>query len=132
MPNKDEEPIGTTILINNGFTDDAIMLHAFAKSLGYKFQPSNGEKYRTCSGNMNTQFQIMITGIRLPHLSHHRTFITTFEIAPEESGYFQYGVIMGIGMMDKLGIDQSRSTKTITKGNDIEIAMVPNGFWTDS
>jgi hypothetical protein len=83
---------------------------AFAKSLGYDFQPSNGEKYRTCLRNINTpKFQITITGIRLPHLRRMRTFAATFKIPPKESGDFRYGVIMGIINVDKLGIDLSRT-----------------------
>jgi hypothetical protein len=50
----------------------------------------------------------------------------------EESGDFGYGVIMGISMMDKLGIDQSRTSKTITWGEDVEVPMVPHGYWTET
>jgi hypothetical protein len=38
---------------------------------------------------------------------------------------------MGIAMMDKLGIDQSRTNKVISWGPDIEFPMVPIGYWTD-
>ncbi len=38
---------------------------------------------------------------------------------------------MGIGMMDALGIDESRTEKAITWGHDISSPMVPNGYWTD-
>ena len=38
---------------------------------------------------------------------------------------------MGIGLMDELGIDQSRTSKTITWGEDIEVPMVPHGYWTE-
>ena len=108
------------------------MSRSFAKSLDYEFQPSGEEKYRTTMGNMNIQFQVTFPGVRLPHLSCQRTFIATIKIAPKESGNFGYGVIMGIDMMGKLGIDQSQNTKTITWGNDVEVAMVPSGYQTDS
>jgi hypothetical protein len=52
-------------------------------------------------------------------------------IAPKESGDFGYSVIMGIDMMDNLGIDTSRTTKTITWGDDIEVLMVSKNHWTD-
>ncbi len=35
-------------------------------------------------------------------------------------------------MMDDLGIDTSRSTKTITWGDDIEVPMVSKNHWTDA
>ena len=41
-------------------------------------------------------------------------------------------MIMGVGMMDYLGIDQSRTDKIITWGHDIEVPMVPNGYWTEA
>ena len=133
VPAKDRTLLATTFVINNCFTGDAIMSHSFAKSLGSKFQISDREtSYRTTAGNRNTQFEVTIRGVCLPHLSSQRTFTATIKIAPEESGNFGYGVIMGIGMMDKLGIDQSRNTKTITWGNNIEVPMVLSGFWTDS
>ncbi len=62
-------------------------------------------------------------------ISQHRTFEGTFDVAPPESGDFGYGIIMGIGMMDELGIDQSRTTK-ITWG-ELETPMVPSRYWTD-
>jgi hypothetical protein len=81
---------------------------------------------------MNTKYQMTVDGIRLPHLSRHRTFSATFEIAPEESGDFGFGVIMGIDMMDDLGIDTSRTTKTIIWGNNIEVPMVSKSYWTEA
>jgi hypothetical protein len=39
---------------------------------------------------------------------------------------------MGIGTMDELGIDQSRTDKMITWGPNIEVPMVPMGYWTDT
>ncbi len=39
---------------------------------------------------------------------------------------------MGIGMMDKLGIDQSRTEKIITWGPDVQVPMVPINYWTDA
>ena len=132
VPAQDGTHLGTTILIDNGFSGHAIMSHAFAKSLSYEFQPSEGNSYRTTAGHMATQNQITIQGIHLPHLSHHRKFDATVEIAPEESGDFGYGVIMGIGMMDKLDIDQSRTSKTITWWEDVKVPMVPQGYWTET
>jgi hypothetical protein len=35
---------------------------------------------------------------------------------------------MGIDMMDDLGIDTSRTTKTIIWGNDIEVPMVSKSY----
>ena len=83
------------------------MSHKVAKVLGYKFEPTSGQSYVTATGQMNTKFQMTVDGIRLPHLSRHRTFSATFKIAPEESGDFGFGIIMGIDMMDDLGIDTS-------------------------
>jgi hypothetical protein len=34
--------------------------------------------------------------------------------------------------MDELGINQSRTDKMITWGHDIEVPMVPIGYWTDA
>jgi hypothetical protein len=62
---------------------------------------------------------VTVTNVCLPHLSCCRTFKTTFKEAPPESGIFGYGIIMGIGMMEELGIDQSRIEKMITWGHDI-------------
>jgi hypothetical protein len=95
------------------------MSYLFAEKLGYKFQHSKGESYQTTNGNMNTSLCVTITNVCLPHLSCHRTFKTMFEVAPPQSGDFGYGIIMGIGMMDELGIDQSRTEKMITWGHDI-------------
>jgi hypothetical protein len=39
---------------------------------------------------------------------------------------------MGIGMMDELGIDQSHTDKIITWGQDVQVPMVPIGYWTDA
>jgi hypothetical protein len=99
-PTKDGSRFATTILIDNGCTGYAIMSHKVAKVLGYEFEPTSGQSYVTAIGQMNTKFQMTVDGIRLPHLSRHRTFSATFEIAPEESGDFGFGVIMGIDMMD--------------------------------
>jgi hypothetical protein len=57
---------------------------------------------------------VKIANVRLPHLSCQRTFTAIFEVAPPESGDFGYGIIMGIGMMDELGINQSCTDKIIT------------------
>jgi hypothetical protein len=117
VPGADGTEHGTTILIDNGFTGFAMMSHHFAESLGYEFQYGKGESYRTVAGTM--EMNISVT-------------IDNFEVAPQESGDFGYGVIMGIGMMDYLGIDQSRTDKMITWGHDIEVPMVPNGYWTET
>jgi hypothetical protein len=111
VPAKDGTCHRTTILIDNGFTGFAIMSYLFAETLGYEFQHSNGESYRTMAGLMNTTLKVTITGVRLPDLSHHRTFTTTFEVASKESGNFGYKIIMGIGIMDELKIDQSQTDK---------------------
>ncbi len=81
---------------------------------------------------METSLSLTITDVKLPALSCHRTFTVTFKVAPPESGDFGYGFIMGIGMMDELGIDQSRTDKMINWGPDIEVPMVPLGYWTDT
>jgi hypothetical protein len=132
VPGKEGTCHAITILIDNGFTGYAMMSYSFAKKLGYEFQHGKGESYRTTTGNMKTMFSVKVTDIRLPALSRHRTFTATFEVAPPESGDFGYGIIMGIGMMDELGIDQSRTDKMITWGHDIEVPMVPIGYWTDA
>ena len=108
------------------------MSHKVAKVLGYKFNPTSGQSYETATGQMKIKYQMTVDGIRLPHLSRHRTFSATFKIAPEESGDFGFGVIMGIDMMDDLGIDTSRTTKTIIWGNDIEVPMVSKSYWTEA
>jgi predicted aspartyl protease len=125
VPSKDRKRHVTTVLIDNGFTGYAIMTHSFAEDLGYEFQRCKGETYRTAKGHMETSLSVKLTDVRLPHLSRNRTFTATFEIAPAESGDFSNGVIMGIGMMDELGIDQSRTDKIITWGPDVQVPMVP-------
>jgi len=125
MPTKDGSRFGTTILIDNGFTGYAIMSHNAAETLGLEFEPISGQSYVTVTGNMDTKFQVTVHGIRLPHLSRHRTFSATFEIAPKESGDFGFGVITGIDMMDDLGIDTSRTTKWIIWGNDSKFRWCP-------
>ncbi len=132
VPGKEGTRHATTILIDNGFTGYAMMSYSFAEKLGYEFQCGKGESYRTTTGNMETMFSVTVTDVRLPALSHHRTFTATFKVAPPESGDFGYGIIMGIGMMDELGIDQSRTDKMITWGHDIKVTMVPIGYWTDA
>ena len=132
VPGADGTQHGTTILLDNGFTGFAMMSHPFAKSLGYEFQRGEGESYRTVAGTMEMNISVTVKNVRLPALSHNRTFTATFEIAPQESGDFGYGVIMGVDMMDYLGIDQSRTDKIITWGRDIEVPMVPNGYWTEA
>ena len=106
------------------------MSHQFAENLGYEFQPKAIQSYRTATGKMETGSSATVANIRLPAISRHRTFEGTFDVAPPESGDFGYGIIMGIGMMDELGIDQSRTTKMITWG-ELETPMVPSGYWTD-
>jgi len=132
MPTKDGSLFGTTILIDNGFTGYAIMSHDTAETLGLEFEPISSQSYVTATGNMDTKFQATVHGIRLPHLSRHRTFSATFKIAPKESGDFGFGVIMGIDMMDDLGIDTSRTTKSIIWGNDIEVPMVSKNHRTEA
>ena len=132
VPSQDGKRHATSVLIDNGFTGYAIMSHSFAKNLGYEFQHCKGETYRTATGNMETSFSVKLTDVRLPHLSRNRTFTVTCEIAPAESGDFGYGVITGIGMMDELGIDQSRKEKIITWGPDVQVPMVPINYWTDA
>ena len=106
VPAKDGARLGTTILIDNGFSGYAIMTYPFASQLGYDFQRVEGDSYNTVGGTLNTKLQVTIDNIRLPHLSRHRTFSATIEVAPESSGDFGYGMIMGIEMMDHLGINQ--------------------------
>jgi hypothetical protein len=81
---------------------------------------------------MEMHISVTVENVRLPALSRNRTFTATFEVAPKESGDFGYGVIMGVGMMDYLGIDQSRMDKVITWGHDIAVPMVLNGYWTET
>jgi hypothetical protein len=78
----------TTVLIDNGFTGYAIMSYPFAELLGYEFQENKRESYRTMTGNIDTSLSVTVTNVRLPHLSHQRTFTATFEVAPPESGDF--------------------------------------------
>ena len=132
VPTRNGDLKATTILIDNGFSGFAMMSYPFAKYLGYEFQRKEGSSYCTAAGNMETSLSVTITKFKLPALSRHRTFSATFEVAPPESGDFGYGVIMGIGMMDELGIDQSRTDKMITWGPDIEVPMVPLGYWTET
>jgi hypothetical protein len=132
IPGKEGTCHATTILTGNGFTGYAIMSYPFAEKLGYKFQQSKGESYRTMTGNMGTSLSVTVTNVRLPHLSHQRTFTATFDAAPPESGDFGYGIIMGIGMMDELQINLSRTDKIITWGHDVQVSMVPIGYWTDA
>ena len=129
---KEETCHATTVLIDNGFTGYAIMSYPFVKKLGYKFQQSKGESYHAMTGNMNTLHSVTVTNVCLPHLSCQRTFTATFEVAPPESGDFGYRIIMGIGMMDELGINQSCTDKIITWGHDVQVPMVPIGYWTDA
>ncbi len=133
VPGKEGTCHVTTVLIGNGFTGYAIMSYPFTEKLGCKFQQSKGkgESYRTTTGNMNTLLSVTVTNVWLPHLSRQRTFTATFEVAPPESGDFGYG-IMGIGMMDELGINQSRTDKIITWGQEVQVPMVPIGYWTDT
>jgi hypothetical protein len=104
------------------------MSNQFMQDPGYEFQHGKGESYCTTTGNMETMFSVTVTNVRLPALSQHRTFTATFEVAPPESSDFGYKVIMNIGMMDSLGIDQSRTKKSITWGHDISVPMVPYGY----
>ncbi len=122
----------TTILTDIGFTGYAIMSYPFAEKLGYEFQQSKGESYCTTTGNMDTSLSMTVTNVQLPHSSRQRKFTASFEVAPPECGDFGYIIIMGIGMMDDFGIDQSRTDKIITWGHNIQVPMVPMGYWTDS
>ncbi len=106
-PTKDGSCFATTILIDNGCTGYAIMSHNIAKALGYKFKLISGQSYVTATGQMNTKFQMTVDGIHLSHLSRHRTFSATFEIAPKDSGDFGFEVILGIDMMEDIGINTS-------------------------
>ncbi len=132
VPGKEGTCHATTILIDNGFTGYAIMSYPFAEKLGYKFQPCKGESYCATTENMDTLLSVTVTNVLLPHLSCQRTFTTTFELASPESGDFGYGIIMGIGMMDELGINQSRTDKIITWGHDDQVPMVSIRYWTDA
>ncbi len=131
LPDKEEKCYATTILIDTGFTGYALMSHQFAEHLGYKFQPKAIQSYCTATRKMETGSSVTVTDIRFPAIRRHRTFEATFDVAPPESGDFRYGIIMGIGMMDELGIDQSRMTKMITWG-ELETPMVPSVYWTDA
>jgi hypothetical protein len=84
------------------------------------------------TGNMNTLLSVTIANFRLPNLSCQITFTATFEVAPPKSRDFGCRIIMGIGMMDELGIDQSHTDKIITWGHDVQVPMVPFGYWTDA
>jgi hypothetical protein len=108
------------------------MSYSFAEKLGCEFQRSKGESYRTTTENMNTSLSVTVANVWLPHLSCQRTFTATFEVPPPESGDFGYGIIMGIGMIDELGIDQPRTDKIITWGHEVQVPMVPIGYWTDA
>ena len=119
VPAQDGAFLGTTILIDNGFTNYLTMSHAFTTELGYEFQPRDSEPaggYNTAGGEFTPKYQVTVQDIRLPHLSRHHTFTGTIEIAPESSGDFGYRMIMGLWMMDQLGIDTSCTTKEIIWG----------------
>lgn len=132
VPTSDGDRLGTTILLDNGFTGYAMISYPFAKQLGFEFTEIKGSTYRTTNGELNTSLQLTLDDVRLPHLSRTRSFTATFEVAPENSGDFGYGMLMGTQMMDDLGIDQSRTSKTITWGPDVEVPMVPSGYWTNA
>jgi hypothetical protein len=131
-PTKDGSRYARTVLIENGCTGYAIMSHKVVETLGYKFEPTSGQSYITATGQMYTKFQMTVAGIRLPHSSRHRTFSATFKIAPKESGDFGFGVIMGINMMEDLGINTSQTTKTIMWGNNIKVPMVSKRHCTEA
>ncbi len=67
---------------------------------------------------MNTSLSVSVKDVKPMHLSWHRTFDATFKVAPQESGNFGYGIIIGNDMMDDLGIDQSQTKKIITWGHN--------------
>jgi hypothetical protein len=110
------------------------MTYALAKELGYEFQPRDStlcSSYKTGGGDCVPKYQVTVEDLRLPHLSRHRTFNGTIEIAPESVGDFGYGMVMGARQMDLLGMDTSRITKEIIWG-DIRLPFVSTGYWTDS
>jgi hypothetical protein len=132
VPASDGARLGTTVLIDNGFSSYMMMTHAFAMTLGYKFQPREvgTGPYNTAGGEVTPLYQVTVRDMRLPHLSPHRTFNGTIEVALESSGDFGYGMVIGIKQMDLLGLDTSRTTKEIIWG-DIRVPMVRPGYWTD-
>ncbi len=132
VPSQNGDRYGTTMLIDNGYTDYLIMSYSFAKSLGYEIQEVPGRSYNTTNGLMVTNLQVSINDLRLPHLSRNRAFSATIKVAPENSGDFGYGMIMGCRQMDLLGIDTSRTDKTITWGADVSVPMVSTSYWTDA
>ena len=85
VPAKKGKRHATTILIDNGFLGYAMMSYLFAEKLGYEFQRKKGDSYCTAAGNMETSLSVTITDVKLPALSHHRTFSATFEVALPES-----------------------------------------------
>ncbi len=132
VPAQDGARYGTTILIDNGYTEYMIMSYPVAMSLGYELRAAQGRSYNTTNGVMTTNLQVSINDIRLPHLSRSRTFSAAILVAPEQSGDFGYGMIMGCRQMDLLGIDTSRTEKVITWGPDITVPMTPSGYcWTE-
>jgi hypothetical protein len=50
VPSQDGARYGTTILIDNGYTEYMIMSYLFAKSLGYELQEAQGRSYNTTNG----------------------------------------------------------------------------------
>ncbi len=132
VPAQDGTRYRTTILMDNGYTEYMIMSYPFAKSLGYELKHSQGRSYNTTNGLMTITLQVCINDIRLPHLSQTRTFSATIQVAPEQSGDFGYGMIMGCWQMDLLGIDTSCTEKVVTWGPDVSVPMVSTGYWTDN
>ncbi len=132
VPVQDGARYGTTILIDNGYTEFMIMSYPVAMSLDYELQAAQGRSYNTMNGVMTTNLQVLINDIRLPHLSWSRTFSATILVAPEQSGDFGYGMIMGCRQMELLGIDTSCMEKVVTWGPDITVPMTSTGYWMES
>jgi len=126
--------LGATALVDQCFTENALISESLADALGYEKTPiKNGEtsRYNTLAGVVETKFEIKVDKIFLPALSRSRHFKTTIQIIPKELGVQEHGMFIGQDLMKAIDLDTSMRTDTLTWGSDCGTQMVAKSYWNE-
>ena len=131
MPTSKGSILAANALIDQGFSEVALISHALALRLDIKWEKIPKDEISSYNGlgsHVHTTWQVTVEGVKFPALSKSRYFTATFQVLPEDitEGYKVY---IGALLMDAIDLDTSRRTKMITWGDEFSTPFVTNTHW---
>ena len=115
-------------LLDNGTSESIIDQNKVKNRV--KTEEKTKVNWNTKGGNFDTFAKGEIQGLQLPQFTTRRSFNAKFHLF-RGSKKERYDVIIGRDILQSLGIDIINSKRTF-KWDDIEIPMMPMGYWKRS